>query len=1019
MVPFASEQLTAQFYEWELLGRGWLYYDRPVELEAPFTPFFGHFPWSASASRQEAYKDDGIRHTLFSKFLSLFAPAPKEENASFSTDICYTPIPLLEEKGIVVWQAILSKEGKYSPAQTEQFLSMLTFVTRPVSFEIIGSKERILLQLSCRAPDSGYIKAQVQTYFPGVNLVEVVEDFEQMGDDKAYATVDFGLEHEFTRPLQNHQPLDSFTGLFTILEHLEEGEKVIFQVLFNGLVNRWENSIVRAVSDGKGKSFFDNAPEMLPLAKEKVSKPLLAVSVRCLAISDDLDDAFSLLKKITFAVQKGYHSTSNELIPLSDEEYTIEHRITDIYFRESHRLGMLLNTEELATLVHLPSPALLTNKVLGKYRKTKLPPPVARGGSFVLGVSEHGGEKVHVTLPSAQRLKHMHIIGATGTGKSTLLTSMIIQDIGQGHGLAVLDPHGDLIETILTRIPANRIQDVVIIDPSDSEYPVGFNILQAHSEIEKETLSSDLVSAFKRLSTSWGDQMHSVLSNAILAFLESKKGGTLLDLRRFLLETPYRIEFLKSVEDYSVLYYWQKQYPILKSGSIGPILTRLDNFLRSRLIRNMVAQRKSLDFEAILDRRKILLVKLSQGLIGEENSYLLGSFVVSKLHQAALARQAKAERKDFFFYIDEFQHFTTPSMAAILSGARKYHLGLVLAHQDMQQLSRGESELASSVLSNAGTRICFRLSDGDAKKLVDGFSFFEAQDLQNLGTGEAIGRVEKPEHDFSLTTIPLADVIQNAETKEAVIALARQQYASKREDIETELSKTLYANEKEEQTPKLVIAKQRPREQSKHARIAEEKLNLPIHETVPALSEEKVQEVTERLVKQKQESSHRRLQNLVKRLAESKGFKATIEAPLPSGEGKVDVLLEGEGQTIACEISVTTDVSWELHNIQKCLDAGYDRIISCVAEAKSIVLFQNKISQTFAKEEIGKINVMEVEAIASYLDTFSKKGTRRETTIKGYRVTVSHNTVSGQEEKQKKAAVAKIVGEALKKKSLE
>ncbi len=179
----------------------------------------------------------------------------------------------------------------------------------------------------------------------------------------------------------------------------------------------------------------------------------------------------------------------------------------------------------------------------------------------------------------------MHIIGATGTGKSTLLLSLITQDIQQGNGLCVLDPHGDLIETILRYIPEERSKDVVLIDPADSEFPIGFNILSAHSELEKELLSSDLVASFKRLSTSWGDQMNSVFSNAILAFLESTNGGTLADLRRFLVEKSYRDTFLKTVLDPNVVYYWQKEYPLLKSNSIGSILTRLDTFLRPKLIR--------------------------------------------------------------------------------------------------------------------------------------------------------------------------------------------------------------------------------------------------------------------------------------------------------------------------------------------------------------------------------------------------------------------------------------------------
>ena len=229
----------------------------------------------------------------------------------------------------------------------------------------------------------------------------------------------------------------------------------------------------------------------------------------------------------------------------------------------------------------------------------------------------------------------------------------------------------------------------MLLDPSDEAYPVGFNILSAHSELERNLLASDLVSVFRRLSTSFGDQMTTVLGNAILAFLESSEGGTLADLRRFLVEPGFRERFLATVRDPEIVYYWQKEFPLLTGKPQGPILTRLDTFLRPKVIRHMVSQKENrLDFAAIMNGRKILLAKLSQGLIGEENSYLLGTLIVSKLNQIATSRQnmAAAERTPFYLYIDEFHNFVTPSLAAILVGARKYNLGLILAHQELQQL---------------------------------------------------------------------------------------------------------------------------------------------------------------------------------------------------------------------------------------------------------------------------------------------------------------------------------------------
>src|SRR5262249_47618816 len=195
------------------------------------------------------------------------------------------------------------------------------------------------------------------------------------------------------------------------------------------------------------------------------------------------------------------------------------------------------------------------------------------------------------------------------------------------------------------------------------------------------------VSAFRRFSTSWGDQMTSVLANAVLAFLESDQGGNLADLRRFLIERDFRKSFLETVRDPEVLYYWQKEFPLISQKPQGPLLNRLNTFLRPKLIRYMVAQKENkLDFRTIMDEGKIFLAKLAQGAIGVENAYLLGTLIVSKLNQLVLSRQEQkeSERRNFYLYVDEFQNFITPSMASILSGARKYHLGLILAHQDLR-----------------------------------------------------------------------------------------------------------------------------------------------------------------------------------------------------------------------------------------------------------------------------------------------------------------------------------------------
>jgi hypothetical protein len=320
----------------------------------------------------------------------------------------------------------------------------------------------------------------------------------------------------------------------------------------------------------------------------------------------------------------------NELIPLDNEDCDPDAHAEDVLQRRSRRSGMILNSDELTAFVHPPSDDVRSPRLGREVGCTKQAPSTVQGGTLVLGKNQHAGQTRAVALTPDQRVRHTHVVGASGTGKSTFLLNLILQDISRGEGVGVIDPHGDLIEAILDRIPENRIKDVVLLDPADEEYSIGFNILAAHSETEKNLLASDLVAVFRRLSTSWGDQMNAVLANAVLAILESEHGGTLADMQRLLVEKAFREAFLESVQDEQVVYYWRKEFPYLTGRPQGPVLTRLNSFLRPKSIRYMVCQKENkLDFARIMDGNKIFLARLSHGAIGEENAHLLGACVVS------------------------------------------------------------------------------------------------------------------------------------------------------------------------------------------------------------------------------------------------------------------------------------------------------------------------------------------------------------------------------------------------------
>lgn len=1003
--PTVAEQLTRDFYAWERRGRGWQVWRYPVALEPPFRPFLGHFasfqPVSDDA-RKPTFLGALIEriHERFSgqpRQAQWLMPAPEPEPE---------PEIFWDETGITEIRVSLPSHVKVSPELAERLLQSLSYCAHPLSFEILGLPHAIIVQISARESDAGRVEQQLRAHFPDAGL-DTTEDFlrQRWRTNLQRVIVDFGLSEEFTRPLRAFSNLDPdpLIGVTGALSDIAEGEFALLQVLFEATHSPWSDSILRAVTDWDGHPFFADAPEMLSLARQKLERPLFAAMVRIAAESAEPSRARELVRAIGAALTPLAHPGSNELIPLTNSDYDFDLHEEDLLLRRTHRSGMILNSAELVSLVHPPSASVRAEKLARESRKTKAAPPIAQGHALVLGENTHQGRTTLVSVSTEQRLRHMHVVGATGTGKSSLLLNLIAQDIAQGNGVGVIDPHGDLVEEILGRIPEARWDDVVLFDPADAEYPVGFNILSANSELEKTILSSDLGAVFKRFATSWGDQMTSLLGNAILASLESPQGGTLLDLRRFLIEPDFRARVLGTIADPQIRYWWLREFPLLKGAPQASILTRLDTFLRPKLVRNIVAQHDNrLRFDEVLNTGKILLVRLAQGLVGEENSYLLGAFLVSKLHQVVMARQeiAAAARKDFFLYIDEFQNFLTPSLAAILSGARKYRLGLTLAHQDLRQLWSRDTEVASAVIANPSTRICFRLGDFDAQRLKESFASFDARDLQTLGVGEAIARIERSDWDFNLKTLPVPPVeeARAAKTRERLIALSREKYARPRAEVEA-----MWA-----QAPETQAASERAPSPPARA------IPAPPQVLKPAPQSEVPTAPREPIPSGHGGAQHKYLQQLVKKFAEDKGWRVTVEKPILKGLGSVDVALEREGVSLACEISVTSTPEQELKNIEKCLAAGFDEVVLVVTERKMRAKLEDSLTRNLAQGDRDRVKVALPEELLARLEERAAEAAGKEETVKGYKVKVRYRALGETEHKERAQAITRTIGEALR-----
>jgi len=409
--------------------------------------------------------------------------------------------------------------------------------------------------------------------------------------------------------------------------------------------------------------------------------------------------------------------------------------------------------------------------------------------------SSYGGHEQLVGIGEKDRRNHFYTIGKTGTGKTTLLENMLVSDIRNGAGVGIVDPHGDLSQRLLSFIPSERINQVVYINPADEQWPLAFNPL-AHANAEGvHLLASTLVSVFKKTwADSWGPRLEYILRNVVLTLLECPH-STLLWANRLLVEDHFRKRVVSKIEDPLVKSFWFDEYnkypERLLREVISPLQNKLGALLSSRPIRNIIGQEKSLlAIDHLMDSGKILIINLSKGLIGEDASRLLGTLFVTEIQLAAMARakMPEAERRDFYFYIDEFQNFSTQSFADILAEARKYRLNLILAHQYMDQL---EPEIKSAVLGNVGTMVVFRVGADDARNLENEFMpEYGWLDLVNLFPYEIYyklmrnGKVLRPHPGESL---PPAKADLATEQKDKIINYTRTRYCRPRDIVERKI----------------------------------------------------------------------------------------------------------------------------------------------------------------------------------------------------------------------------------------
>ena len=535
--------------------------------------------------------------------------------------------------------------------------------------------------------------------------------------------------------------------------------------------------------------------------KQKIDQQLFGVSIRLFTQTKSVANRLRIEKGFVAALSPFTNGGFQSLKVRRYLKLNLINRILLFLFERRLFLGsnLILSSSELSDIYHFPYTSTTKTENLAKIHSKELPAPLSlkqkKLCDLYFAKNTYGGTDTLIGLTEDERRRHVYVLGATGTGKSTMLLSMIKQDIDHHKGLCVIDPHGDLTDQIISVIPDNRIPEVIYFNPDDISYPMGINLLELTPGLdsedtirEKEFIAESIISVFQKIYTDKysGPRMEYILRNTIhTAF--TVPDATLFTIYKLLINTPFRKSVVKNLTDENLKDFWK--YEFAKAGDyqkvkmISPITNKIGRFLFSPTAKRILEQGKStINFDSIMNEGKILLCNLSKGKIGEDNSSVFGVLIMAKIQLAALkrARMKQEQRKDFYLYVDEFQNFATPAFAQILSEARKYRLNAILAHQTTSQLE--ETSLVNVTLANTGTVICFRTANPEDERVIlpQFLPYIDKGEIASLPSYRFYMRLGamNPEEPFSGITMPVT-IDQNQEKANKVIESSRNLYAKK------------------------------------------------------------------------------------------------------------------------------------------------------------------------------------------------------------------------------------------------
>lgn len=788
-----------------------------------------------------------IAVVVFVSFLMAWRAARKLEIGVKKTDI---------DEGVLL-SVQLPRENEKPPIAAEQMFASLHGLLRftpdvqeHISLEIASSIDGLRFYIFTPRNFKNFVESQVYAQYPDAEIKEALDYTKSVGSRTNVVAKELTLAKDFIFPIKTFRDfeVDPLAAITSAITTQKQGEQVWIQYLVRPVDDFWQergHDHVKMVREGLspvsvnpqdimidvGKHIVSIGANVFPyiargpqppglperplpppklsagqeldlkLIENKLSKLGFEVRIRLVVLGESQSEATQKLASVVASFKQFTTASLNGFVnnPEAPGASALLTSYQKRSFPDIKREGdYILNIEELASIFHMPNISVETPTIAWTRAKKGEPPlNLPTASSTIVGETIFRDVNIKFGIKRSDRRKHIYLVGKTGTGKSTLIKNMIIQDIRAGEGVAVLDPHGQLIEELLDFVPENRLDDVIYFNPADVNYPVSLNMLEIVDPRQKTLVADSLVNVFKKyFAESWGPRLEYILKNCILTLLEVPN-TSLLSIIRLLIDRDYRKYIVGLIKDPQMKTFWNEEFAKMERNerlvteAISPIQNKVGQFLNSELIRNIVGQPKStIKVDEIINGGKIFFVNLATGRIGSNNTALLGAMIVSQLQFAAMRRVdiPENERKDFFLYADEFQNFATDAFAVVLSEARKYRLDLVVTHQYIEQLPEA---VRDAIFGNVGTLMVFGVGPTDAHFLEREFTpTFTEVDLLNLGRYEMYLKLQiddQSSQPFSARSLPPFTDANGLKNK--AISLSRQKYGRDVERVEKMIKK--------------------------------------------------------------------------------------------------------------------------------------------------------------------------------------------------------------------------------------